>query len=175
MNARKLRTVDGSAFRIRFSPDGTRLRFTVAKALTNSSSIWEMNVDGSNLHALLPGWHNPPSECCGIWSADGRYYFFVSSSSGSNIWAIRERGGVVQNKPSAPVQLTTGPISLSLPSPSPDGKKLFAEGWSPRAELVTYDKKSHQFIPYLSGISAGQVEFSRDGKWVVYVSYLDGS
>jgi eukaryotic-like serine/threonine-protein kinase len=175
MNARKLRTVDGSAFRIRFSPDGTRLRFTVAKALTNSSSIWEMNVDGSNLHALLPGWHSPPSECCGIWSADGRYYFFVSSSSASNIWAIRERGGVLQNKPSAPVQLTTGPISLSLPSPSPDGKKLFAEGWSPRAELVTYDKKSHQFIPYLSGISAGQVEFSRDGKWVVYVSYLDGS
>jgi len=174
-NPRKLTAVDGSAFRIRFSPDGTRLRFTVAKALTNSSSIWEMNVDGSNLHALLPGWHSPPSECCGVWSADGRYYFFVSSGSTSNIWALRERGGVFQKRPSAPAQLTTGPMSLSLPSPSPDGKKLFAEGWSPRAELVTYDDKSHQFVPYLSGISAGQVEFSPDGKWVAYVSYLDGS
>ena len=175
-NARKLTTVEGSAYWIRFSPDGTRLRFTVGKAQTNSASIWEVNVNGSNLHALLPGWHSPPSECCGVWSADGQYYFFVSNGpTTSNIWVIREAAGLFERRPSAPMQLTTGPMSLSLPRPSPDGKKLFADGSLPRAELVTYDSKSHQFVPFLSGISAGEVDFSRDGKWVAYVSYPDGN
>ncbi|HYL96745.1 MAG TPA: hypothetical protein VET69_13155, partial [Terriglobales bacterium] len=29
------------------------------------------------------------------------------------------------------------------------------------------------FVPYLGGISAGEVEFSRDGKWISYISYPD--
>ena len=43
-----------------------------------------------------------------------------------------------------------------------------------RGELVRYDSASHQFTPYLSGISAMGVNFSRDGKWVTYVSYPEG-
>ena len=62
-----------------------------------------------------------------------------------------------------------------FPVPSPDGKHLFAEGYLPRGELVVYDIKSHQFLPFLSGISAGELDFSRDGKWVAYVSYPDGT
>jgi len=55
--------------------------------------------------------------------------------------------------------------------PSPDGKRLFAEGVLSRGELVRYESRSRQFAPFLSGISAGEVDFSRDGKWVAYVSY----
>jgi len=66
-------------------------------------------------------------------------------------------------------------MSLSLPIPSPDGKKLFADGWLPRGELVRYDGKSREFVPFLSGISVDQLDFSRDGKWVVYVSNPDGT
>src|SRR5208282_1122830 len=60
-------------------------------------------------------------------------------------------------------------------SPSPDGKKLFVAGRQGRGELVRYDAQSHQFVPFLSGISAGELDFSRDGKWVTYVSYPDGA
>src|SRR6266851_2643349 len=173
-NARKLITVSGSASSIRFSPDGTRLRFTLETPQTQSESIWEVHADGSDLHALLPGWHSVPSECCGVWSADGRYYFFVSGAADSaNIWAVREPAGLFHETPSKPLQLTNGPMSLAIPVPSPDGKKLFAEGYLPRGELVAYDLKSHQFLPFLSGISAGETDFSRDGKWVAYVSYPD--
>ncbi|MGH9544925.1 MAG: TolB family protein [Terriglobales bacterium] len=42
-----------------------------------------------------------------------------------------------------------------------------------RGELVRYDVRSHQFVPFLSGISVGELDFSRDGKWVTYVSYPD--
>jgi Tol biopolymer transport system component len=55
--------------------------------------------------------------------------------------------------------------------PSPDGRRLFAEGRLSRGELVRYDSKSRQFAPFLSGISAGELDFSRDGKLVAYVSY----
>ena len=42
-------------------------------------------------------------------------------------------------------------------------------------ESVRYDLKSKQFVPYLSGISAGEIEFSRDAQWVTFVSYPDGT
>jgi Tol biopolymer transport system component len=172
-DARKLITLSGPAHSIRFSPDGTRLRFTVYEQRANSASIWEVRVDGADFHPVLPGWRSPPSECCGVWSADGRYYLFVSnvSDGSSNIWALREPARVFHRRPSAPFKLTTGPMSLRFPVPSPDGRRLFAEGRLPRGELVRYDSQSHQFAPFLSGISAGELDFSRDGKWVAYVSY----
>ncbi|HMJ21836.1 MAG TPA: hypothetical protein VK513_08000, partial [Terriglobales bacterium] len=34
---------------------------------------------------------------------------------------------------------------------------------------------SQQFVPYLSGISAIQLGFSKDGQWVAYISYPDGT
>jgi hypothetical protein len=45
------------------------------------------------------------------------------------------------------------------------------DGWLPRGELVRYDSRSRQFAAFLSGISAGELDFSRDGKWVAYMSY----
>jgi len=66
---------------------------------------------------------------------------------------MRESAGLFHKAHSQPFQLTNGPMSLGLPVPSPDGKKLFANGHVPRGELAVYDSKSHQFLPFLSGIS----------------------
>jgi Tol biopolymer transport system component/DNA-binding winged helix-turn-helix (wHTH) protein len=171
-NARKLITVSGAAYWIRFSPDGSRLRFTRGLQGT-SSSIWEVRVDGTDFHRVLKGLNGPPSECCGVWSADGRYYLFVNNASDlrSDIWALRESPGFFYRRPLAPFQLTTGPMSLGSPVPSLDGRRLFAHGLLSRGELVRYESRSRQFAPFLSGISAGELDFSRDGKWVTYVSY----
>jgi Tol biopolymer transport system component len=65
-------------------------------------------------------------------------------------------------------------LNFYAPQPSLDGKKLFVIGEQQRSELVRYDTKSSQFIPYLNGISARGVSFSRDGKWVSYISYPEG-
>jgi len=59
--------------------------------------------------------------------------------------------------------------------PSTDGKKIFVVTAQLRGELVRYDAASHQFAPYLAGISAMGVNFSRDGKWVTYVAYPEGT
>ena len=68
---------------------------------------------------------------------------------------------------------------------SKDGKKLFVVGaLSDTSELSRYDVKSGQFSPFLSGLSADSVRFSRDGQWVAYSTFpgatlwrskLDGS
>src|SRR5262249_145771 len=38
-------------------------------------------------------------------------------------------------------------------------------------ELVRYDSKSKRLIPFLGGISADHVHFSRDDQWVAYISF----
>jgi Tol biopolymer transport system component len=117
-NARKLVTISDAAHWIRFSPDGSRLRFTRGLQGT-SSSIWEVRVDGTDFHPVLKGLNGPPSECCGVWSADGRYYLFVNNASDlrRDIWALRESGGFLDRRSLAPFQLTTGPMSLDSPVP----------------------------------------------------------
>jgi len=66
-------------------------------------------------------------------------------------------------------------MNIGQPVPSRDGKRLFVQGWQPRAELVRYDGKSKQLTPYLSGMSAVGFDFSRDGEWVAYNNYADGA
>jgi len=159
----------------RWSPDGSRLRFTVATQ-NSGTSLWEISAEGKNLHRLLSGWNNPPSECCGSWTPDGNYFLFQSQRRGTtNIWAIREGGSLFRKVSHEPVQLTTGPTSTYSPLPSTDGRKVFVVTAQARGELVRYDPASHQFTPYLSGISAMGVSFSRDGKWVTYAAYPDGT
>jgi len=134
-----------------------------------------MAADGSNLHLLLPGWNNPPDECCGNWTSDGKYYVFQSTRNQSTqIWALREPDGLFSHTRYDPVQLTFGPINFRHPVPSVDGRKIFAVGEIQRGELVRYDSKAQQFVPYLSELSAEQLDFSKDGEWVTYVTYPEG-
>jgi len=173
---RRLLVAAGTASDLRWSPDGSTLRFTVNDPQTNSRSIWQASAEGGNAHALLAGWNSEPNECCGNWTRDGRYYVFQAVRDGTaNLWTLYERGSLFGANHREPEQLTTGPMNVGGPVPSRDGKKLFVQGWQPRGELVRYDTKSGQFTPYLSGISAMGLDFSRDGEWVAYNDGSDGT
>jgi Tol biopolymer transport system component len=75
-----------------------------------------------------------------------------------------------------PFQLTNGPLAVCFMAlPSADGKRLFVNGYQARNEFLRYDLKSGQLVPAFDGISGTDLEFSRDGKWVAYVSVPDGS
>jgi Tol biopolymer transport system component/DNA-binding winged helix-turn-helix (wHTH) protein len=175
--SRKLKTVTGRPYWLRWSPDGSYLRFTVRDTdLGSLHSLWEVAADGSNLHPLLPDWNKPANECCGNWTSDGRYFVFQSTRNGTtNIWAMREQAGFFRRASSEPVQLTVGPLNYYTPVPSQDGKKLFVVGEQQRGELARYDMKTQQWASYLPGISAEHLDFSRDGARVVYVTYPEGN
>jgi Tol biopolymer transport system component/DNA-binding winged helix-turn-helix (wHTH) protein len=168
---RKLVTVNGAVFDLRLSPDGRRLRFDVVDPRNASIALWEVNRDGSGLHALLPGGSQTPQDCCGNWTADGMYYVFQRVRDGTtNLWALPEQKYRL-GAPAPPIQLTNGPLDFSAAVPSKDGKKIFAVGARPRGELVRWDGGGRSsFAPYLGGISATDLAFSRDGEWVAYVS-----
>src|SRR5579859_2836800 len=172
----KLATAAGRAYNPRFSPDGKRIRFTVSDVETNTSSLWEMASDGSNLHELLPGWSKPQRQCCGVWTADGRYYIFQASQSSpttiTTLWALDEAASQGGKTP-APIRLTDGPMSFGNPWPSTESGKIWALGVQPSAEVVKYDASSKRFSKLLEGVSATDLDFSPDGKWVSYVTIPD--
>ena len=157
----------------RFSPDGTRVRFTVGPTTSNPGSSWEIGANGSSLHQLLVGWHDTANKCCGRWTPDGRYYVFWSDG---DIFALRESGGFFRRASAVPSQLTSGALRFETGLlPSADGRKVFVQGGQSRSELVRYDAGSKQFIPFLSGVWATWAAFSRDGKWVAYSTVPDGT
>ncbi len=170
----KLVSAPDRAYYPAWSPDGTVIRFNVGAvgASTPTGALYQVSVDGTNLHPLVPNWHTPPEECCGQWTPDGRYFVFQSQG---NIWALAEKRNIFGNTNGQPVQLTSGPMSFSSPLPSKDGKKLYAVGALARGELVRYDTRSAEFIPFLSGISADSVSFSKDRQWVAYVRFPEGT
>jgi hypothetical protein len=126
---RKLASLAGVPFFVRWSPDGRHLRLSVSTAGDTVSSLWEVSLDGGRVQPLLPGWNPSWYTCCGNWTPDGRYFVFQSRS---NIWALREKTGFFQKVHREPVQLTTGPMAMYWPLPSPDGKRLFIAGYQPR-------------------------------------------
>jgi WD40 repeat protein len=170
--SRKLTSVRGDILNIAWSPDNRRLRFDSSETAgtVGQQLEWEVSVDGNDLHRLMQGWHSPPDECCGKWTADGRYFIFESNGQ---IWALPEKGFFRPHP--EPILLTNSPLSLSSPLPSRDGKKIFAIGQAFRGELMRYDARSKRLLPFLNGISAEYVAFSKDGQWATYVSYREGT
>ena len=163
-HSRKLKTLSGLPGNIRFSPDGRRLRFTLSPVGKSISSLWEISADGSNLHPLFPGWKTDAVICCGDWSEDGRYYVFVvlDPAGTKNLWLMQEHRQTLLRR-NEPVQLTSGPLWYMDPVFAPQGPRLFVNGILPHGELVRYDAGSRQFVSFLSGVSAGEADFSPDG------------
>jgi Tol biopolymer transport system component len=170
---KKLLTVDGLIGHLVWGPDSGSVRFDTSQGfgtVIGQHLLWEVAADGSKLHRLLAGWHTPPDECCGMWSRDGHYFLFVSRGQ---IWALpRSR---FLHREGNPIAVTSSPMSLSSPLESADGKKLFLVGATFRGELTRVDTRSGAFEPYLGGISAEYVSFSKDGQWIAYVSYPEGT
>src|SRR5215472_4145078 len=96
---------------------------------------------------------------------DSRYFIFESVHGGRlDLWAVAEKKRFrLQKRAEQPIQLTAGPMDFFQPLPSRDGKQIFAVGKSPQAEVIRYDVHTRQFVPYLSGISAEGLAFSKDG------------
>jgi DNA-binding winged helix-turn-helix (wHTH) protein/Tol biopolymer transport system component len=147
------------------SPDGRRIAF--GKPTADSFALAEIAPDGTGFRILLQG----PAGA--KWSSDGNYVVYrIGIGLGSDLWALPMQTGLF-HRSREPIRLTNGPLVYTSPRASRDGKQIFAIGNQERGELVRYDVKSHQFVPFLSGISAIDPTFSRDGQWVAYTSYPD--
>lgn len=165
-----------SVYWLRWSPDHQAIRASLSEFAR--VSLMEIRPDGSNFHKLLT---NDPLSIDdlsnGNWTPDGKLFVFQAQHNWgrTDIWALREKSDFFHKLSSKPIQLTSGPLNFYAPQPSLDGKKIYVIGEQPRAELARFDSKSGQFVPFLNGISAKSVSFSRNGQWVCYISFPEAS
>ncbi len=174
----KLWSFTGQPSFIRWSPDGLRLRFTVytRSNRTVTQRLWEIRSDGTELRPLLEDLDEPSQSCCGDWMPDGaNYVFHVPQQYKEDLWLLHERERFFRRPIKEIVQLTSGPIRFTSPLASPDGERIFALGTTNATTLERYDRSTQAFRPYAGDLSAWGVDFSRDGKELVYLRHPDNT
>jgi len=147
--------------RVSASPKGQRV--LISQEQRGEHHLYEIGTNGTGLREIR---QPDPDGRNFTWSSDGRYLAYQSGSNHqSDIWLLPMRTGLFQG-PGKPIRLTNGPLPFEYPYSNPKGAQIFALGIKERGELVRYDLHSHQFEPFLSGISATDPTFSRDARWV---------
>ena len=172
-HARMLTPLPGGPNWLAWSPDGRRLRLTLADE-DSHVTLWELNQDGSRLHRVFPPGEPAKQQCCGEWTPDGRYFIFTATrGSVSNLWAQREPGFSLRRVPVGPFQITDLPDGAWGAHVSPDGRSVLFYAGRDREQIERLDAHSGQLTPVApEGFS--EPEYSHDGKWLVYVDSHDG-
>ncbi|MBV8675117.1 MAG: serine/threonine-protein kinase [Acidobacteriaceae bacterium] len=167
-NPRKLVSLPGFIGEVSVAPDGHQV--LLSQNVVGDRRLFEMREDGSGFREITK---INEDDYDFIWTPDEKYLVYQSGNARqSDIWLLPMQSGLFR-RPGKPIRLTNGPLPYSVPCPGRDGKQIFVFGTKQRGELVRYDMKSHEFKPFLSGISATDPSFSRDGKWLAYASYPD--
>ena len=169
---RKLLTASGFLDSPGWSPDGKRIRYRQTPAYSRNGVLWEASSEGSNPHLLFSG---IGGLCCGTWTSDGKYFVYYSRREGEEgFWAVRENSGWLRKANSKAVLLAPSTMLHVCGWTSRSGNQIFVTGEQPQAELIRFNSHSRQFLPFLGGLSAEYVSFSRDGNWVAYTTYPEG-
>jgi Tol biopolymer transport system component/DNA-binding winged helix-turn-helix (wHTH) protein len=156
-------TLPGRAFWLRWEPNGRLLRFTILDPLAHTLSLWQMSSGDHRLQRILANFSQPSTECCGVWTADGRAFVFQSSRGGhTDLWKLSGEST------SDPVRLTDGPLQFQSPVAARSGGRIFFLGTDARSELETVTKDG-ELVPEKGFLeSAVRVDTSRDRKWVAW-------
>jgi Tol biopolymer transport system component/DNA-binding winged helix-turn-helix (wHTH) protein len=163
-NFTSIASLPGRAFWLRWSPDGRLLRFTIIDPLAHTMSLWELPAGSRTPRPILSGWSNPPSECCGTWTADGKYFLFQSTRDGNeDLWKLRGKDS------SGATRITNGPLRYEAPIAARTGHRIFFLGLDTKSELLHYAADRREFLPESNFLSqANRVNFSRDHQWVAW-------
>ncbi len=153
-----------------WSPEGHRIRFSAQAEDQAEPWIWETTAEGGTPRPLWPGRG-------GAWTADARLFVFERWNEAAkrfDLFTVRERPWRPWTRPQ-PVALTTGPLEFTGAGVRPDGGGLFALGADRRGELLRFDAASRRFVSHLDGVSVVSVDTSRDGQWLAWTTWPEGS
>ena len=158
-------TTDGSHYRIKISPDGTKILYTAWDG--TATGLWVMKSDGTGALNLTSGLVNSSTGCyTGSFSADSKTVVFSCyNSSAASIYTVNADGtgqklAYTQNQ------------YCDTPALSPDGKKILFVSWGlatpkgqhramPPAHVGSHP---HEFVQSsASSFNYGVVSIDRDG------------
>ncbi len=146
-------------FQPRFSPDGSRLAFTVGEGYSGvAGDVWVYTLATQALSRLTFG----GNELYPLWSPDGRRIAYLSYSSDAAVMATAADGSGAEE------QLTGRDSTAIFPeSFTPDGRTLAYTRVGQTADiyLVTVGEEAKLFESQASSPS-----ISPDGRWIAYNS-----
>ncbi len=176
-DARKLLDTPGIPYSIRWAPPSRAdvLRFSMLSPSLGPRTLWEVSTAGTDLHSFLRQWKSgaaePDGDDDGNFTANGNYYLFRALRNRvSSVYAIRAHRRFPRAFEGPPLQLYSTPMDFSSLAPSSDNKHVFFAAGQERRELVRYDARHAEAAPFLSGVQARRVSFSKNGDRIAYAT-----
>src|SRR6266568_334856 len=179
---RQLQVFDAVPDALHWSIDGKRLRFDLVDPKSLTSTIWELvlnDQDGTQMSSLIPlhiVLRNGPG---GSTTLDEQGRSFVwGGDTGDERILLLERVHGFWNSPIRLVAMNSSVQQTADLALDSNSERVFAIAQStvPRrgvetggSDLLWFDRNSREFQPFLPGISATFVDFSKDGRRIVYL------
>ena len=162
-NARTITEVNGSIFSPAWSPDASRIAYTVQRD-KSYPTIYVQNVSGGGASVLTPF---PGSNLSPSFSPDGSKILFSSSYQGSaDIYEISASGG-------QPRRLINWPSSEVQPSYAPDGKSFIfvsdRTGFN-KPRIYRHEFGTGRTTQVSNSGYATSPQFSSDGTQIAFLS-----
>jgi Tol biopolymer transport system component len=162
----------GNLFALALSPDGKSVAMTIGASNTSEFDIWILEVM-RGLRTRFTFAQGPDRDP--VWSPDSRSLVFASSRSGPlDLYQKSVDGAVGSEEPLYADDRDKQPSSWS-----PDGKYLLFRATDPQTKSdlwilpMTGERKPFAFAR--TEFSEVQGVFSRDGRWIAYVSDESGT
>jgi Tol biopolymer transport system component len=170
-----LHTFDNLPGLLRWSLDGKRLRFEIQDVRNLRGSFWQLtfNQHSDAQSAALTQLTSPLSEQPSFSNLlSNRDDAFVGhSNNGTAAISYLNRSGIGGETKLERVELSKRIGWVGQMAADPLSHRLFVvASQGAYSEMVWFDPLTSQFRPFLPGIFAEYVDFSRDGKSVAYVT-----
>ncbi len=143
----------------RFSPDGSRLAFTVGEGYSGvAGDVWVYSLESQGLNRLTFG----GNELYPLWSPDGQRIAYLSYASDGAIFSRAADGSAAE------LRLTPDDSTALFPgSFSPDGRTVAFTRIGARADILLSTEGEE---PRLFEEGASGPAISPDGRWIAYNS-----
>jgi predicted nucleic acid-binding Zn ribbon protein len=163
-NQRQLTDLPFGAYAPAISPDNRWIVFTANDG--SRQTLWLIDRDGSNPRLLLRGASGDVFDP--VWSPDGHLILFASNQAGSVQLFTVSLDGANQRQVTA-IEGLRGRSDWA-----PDGSAIATyagEAW--RREILLVDPQSGEYTAITQGGNNLAPNYSPDGGWIVFTSYMD--
>jgi dipeptidyl aminopeptidase/acylaminoacyl peptidase len=151
-----------------WNPGSNLVRFSVMDALTGTTSWWDLPETARSARPVSRFSPNP-WEQNGTWTNDGRFFVFEAGPQ----YGPRTQLWITSGDRASTYRLTVDDLSWRGPSIVPGSNVVVAVAGHAQGRLATLpvsgDAASGK--PILPGVSAYELDYSRDEKWVTYAAF----